>query len=420
MTAPTTTDPSQPQGASRAAVGFIFVTVLLDMLAFGVIIPVLPNLVKTFQGGDTVAAANTLGVFNTMWAAMQFVCAPIIGSLSDRFGRRKVILGSNFGLGADFVLMAMAPNLTWLFVGRVLSGMTSASFATAGAYIADVTPPAQRAAKFGMLGAAFGIGFICGPALGGFLASFNLRAPFWVGAGLCLANALYGMFVLPESLPKERRMAFSWKRANPIGSLKLLSRHHELIGLASVMLLYFIAHNSLPAVFVLYADYRYAWGEQTVGYVLAGVGVCSMIVQMGLVGKVVGWFGERRTLCTGLLFGATAFAIYGIAPTGMVFLLGIPFGALMGIVGPAMGSLMSRRVSHSEQGQLQGANGSIMAIAGMLAPALFTQVFAYGIRPSQTFHMPGAPYLVASAIVVVSCGVAWVVTRPRESAATAA
>lgn len=404
--------PPAPPPATRAAVGFIFVTVLLDMLAFGVIIPVMPNLVITFTGGDHVGAANALGVFNTVWAAMQFICAPIIGSLSDRFGRRPVILGSITGLGADFVLMALAPSLPWLFVGRVLSGMTSASFPTAAAYIADVTPPAQRAARFGMIGAAFGIGFIVGPALGGWLGGYHLRAPFWVAAGLCLANALYGLFVLPESLPRERRMPFSWKRANPIGSLKLLSRHHELYGLAAVMLLYFVAHNSLPSMFVLYANYRYAWDERTVGWVLAIVGVCSMIVQVRLVGKVVGWFGERRTLSAGLLFGAVAFAIYGVAPKGWMFLLGIPFGALMGIVGPAMGALMSRRVTASEQGQLQGANGSIMAIAGMVAPALFTQIFAFGINPERAFHLPGAPYLLASLLAVLSCGVALRVTRP--------
>ena len=404
-----------PREASRAAFGFIFVTVLLDMLAFGIIIPVLPKLVMQFQGGNPSSAAHVLGVFGTVWAAMQFVCAPIIGSLSDRFGRRPVILASIAGLGADFVLMAVAPTLTWLFIGRVLSGMTAASFSTAGAYIADVTPPEKRAAKFGMLGAAFGIGFIVGPAAGGFLGAYHLRAPFWVSAALAFTNAVYGVFVLPESLPRERRTAFRWRRANPLGSLKLLRSHHELFGLAMVLLLYFLAHNSLPTMFVLYADYRYHWNERTVGAVLALVGVCSMVVQAGLVGRVVGWFGERLTLCVGLIFGATAYGVYGAAATGMLFLLGVPFGSLMGIVSPAMQSLMSRRVSPSEQGQLQGANGSIMAISGLIAPTLFTQAFALGISPSRGWNLPGAPYLVASALALAACVVAWWVTRPRAS-----
>jgi DHA1 family tetracycline resistance protein-like MFS transporter len=403
----------------KAAFGFIFVTVLLDMLAFGIVIPVLPKLIMEFQGGDPAGAAHALGIFGTVWAAMQFVCAPIIGSLSDRFGRRPVILASIAGLGADFVLMAMAPTLGWLFVGRILSGMTSASFPTAAAYIADVTPPEKRAQRFGYLGAAFGLGFIVGPALGGFLGAYHLRLPFWVSAALCIANAIYGLLVLPESLPRERRMEFSWSRANPLGSFKLLSRHHELLGLAMVLFLYFLAHNSLPTMFVLYADYRYGWNERTVGGVLALVGVASMLVQAGIVGRVVAWFGERRTLAFGLLFGAAAYAIYGLAPAGAMFLMGIPLGALMGIVNPAMGALMTRRVTASEQGQLQGANGSIMAVAGMIAPTLFTLSFATGISPERGWTLPGAPYLLAAALMVASWVLALRVTRHASAASPA-
>ena len=229
----------------RAAFAFVFITVLLDMFALGVIIPVLPNLIEDFMGGNTAKAATIYGIFGTVWALMQFICSPILGTLSDRFGRRKVILLSNVGLGLDYVLMALAPTIGWLFVGRVISGITAASVSTAGAYIADVTPPEQRAAKFGLLGAAFGFGFVVGPALGGVLGDIDPRLPFWVAAGFSLANAMYGLFVLPESLPVEKRSAFSWRKANPIGALRLLRSHRELWGLASVGFLSNLAHVDL-------------------------------------------------------------------------------------------------------------------------------------------------------------------------------
>ena len=251
--------PSQPGGKShgRAAFAFIFITVALDMVALGIIIPVLPRLIVQFEHGDMAKAATQAGIFAFIWAAMQFIFAPVMGSLSDRFGRRPVVLLSNFGLGCDYVLMALAPTLSWLFIGRVISGITAASIPTANAYIADVTPEEKRAAKFGMLGAAFGLGFIIGPAVGGFLGGYGLRYPFWASAILSFANALYGLFVLPESLPKERRSAFSVKRANPLGALKLLRSHPQLAGLAVATFLYNNAHESLPSMYVLYTDYRY-------------------------------------------------------------------------------------------------------------------------------------------------------------------
>lgn len=381
------------------------------MMALGIIIPVLPKLILNFQGGNATSAAHTLGVFGTVWAAMQFICAPILGSLSDRFGRRPVLLLSMTGLGIDYVFMALAPTLRLLFVGRVISGMTTSSFSTASAYVADCTPPEKRAGRFGLLGAAFGAGFILGPALGGFLGGINLRAPFWASAALSLANALYGLFVLPESLPLVRRSHFDWRKANPIGSLVLLKSHGELLGIAGVYFLYILAHNSLPSMFVLYADYRYAWDGRTVGLVLSLVGVASMLVQGGLVGRVVRWFGERRTLLLGLFFGGSAFAIYGWAPRGALFLIGIPFGSLMGIVSPAVQTFMTRRVGPTEQGKLQGANGSVMGIAGMIAPTLFTQVFAFGVAPTHSVLIPGAPYLLASALCLMAIVTAAWVTR---------
>jgi len=248
----------QPAGKPRrAAVAFILVTIALDMLALGMIIPVLPKLVERFMGGDTARAAEIFGAFTTVWALMQFLFSPLLGALSDRYGRRPVILLSNLGLGLDYIVMALAPTLMWLFVGRVISGITAASISTAQAYIADVTPPDRRAASYGLLGGAFGLGFILGPALGGLLGAIEPRLPFWAAAAFSLANAAYGLFVLPESLALDHRSGFSWRRANPVGSLLLLRSHPELSGLASANFFANLAHVVLPTVFVLYAGYRY-------------------------------------------------------------------------------------------------------------------------------------------------------------------
>src|SRR5262245_65236885 len=265
------------------------------------------------MGGDTARAAEIFGLFGTVWALMQFIFSPLLGALSDRFGRRPVILLSCLGLGLDYILMALAPTLWWLFVGRVISGITAASFATAGAYIADVTPPEKRAASFGMIGAAWGLGFIMGPALGGLLGVVNPRLPFWVAAGLTLLNALYGLFVLPESLAPENRKGFSLRRANPVGSLVLLRSHPELLGLSSVNFTYMLAHQVLPSVFVLYTSFRYGWSERATGLSLAFIGVFNIIVQAGLVKRIVARFGERRALLAGLLCGGAGSAIYGLA-----------------------------------------------------------------------------------------------------------
>jgi DHA1 family tetracycline resistance protein-like MFS transporter len=397
--------------AGRAALSFIFITVVLDMLALGMIIPVLPRLVKDFSGGDTARASVIYGVFGTAWALMQFVAAPVLGVLSDRWGRRPVVLISNFGLGLDYVLMALAPNLTWLFIGRIISGITAASVPAATAYIADVTPAEKRAGAFGMLGAAFGMGFVIGPAAGGLLGNISPRLPFWVAAGLSLVNALYGLFVLPESLGKEHRCAFSWKRANPLGSLKLLNSHPELFGLASANFLSFLAHEVLPSTFVLYATYRYAWNQRDVGLCLGAVGICFGLVQGALVRPIVGRLGERKALWLGLTFGVAGFAAYGLAPTGSWFLMAVPIMALWGLAGPAAQGLMSQRVGVSEQGQLQGANGSLRGISGLIGPLLFTGIFSAFISPHSNGTMPGAPFLLASLFLVFALLIAWRVTK---------
>lgn len=395
----------------KATLAFIFVVVLLDMLALGIVIPVLPKLVERLAAGDTARAAEVYGVFGTAWALMQFLAMPVLGALSDRYGRRPVILLSCLGLGLDHVLMALAPNLAWLFVGRLISGITAANISTAYAYIADVTPPKERAGAFGMMGMAFGVGFVLGPAAGGLLGGFDPRLPFWVAAALSLANACYGWFVLPESLAPERRGPVSWAKANPVGALTLLRSQPRLFGLAAANFLSQLAHVVLPSVTVLYAGYRYSWDETAVGLMLAGVGVCSVIVQGGLVRPAVARFGERRALLCGLAFGAAGFAIYGVATTGPVFLIGVPVMALWGLTSPAVQALMTRRVGPAEQGRLQGATASLQAIAGLIGPGIFTQTFAAFIGSRAEWHMPGAPFYVAALLLTASFAVALRATR---------
>lgn len=383
----------------RAAFAFIFVTVALDMLALGVMVPVLPRLVVQLEGGNLAAAARASGVFGVAWAAAQLFAAPVLGGLSDRFGRRPVILLSNLGLALDYLLMALAPSLPWLFVGRVISGVTSASFPTAGAYVADVTPEAERAARFGLLGAAFGLGFVVGPAVGGVLGEIDLRLPFYVATALSLSNFAYGLFVLPESLPPERRAPFRWRHANPLGSLRFLREREGMLGFAVASACGYLAHEALPSVFVLYATSRYGWDDGTVGMVLAGVGIASTVVSAALVGPAVRRLGERRAVLTGLTLGTAGFLAYGLAPTGVSFCLGVPLTALWGLGGPAMSAIMSRRAGPAAQGQLQGALGSLHGVTGLVAPLLFTQVLAATFGADAPLPLPGAPFLLAAALL---------------------
>jgi MFS transporter, DHA1 family, tetracycline resistance protein len=397
---------AQMPPARNAAAAFIFVTILLDMLALGLIIPVLPKLVESFVDNNTASAARIFGLFGTAWALMQFLFSPILGALSDRFGRRPVVLLSNFGLALDYVLMALAPSLTWLFIGRVISGITSASISTAFAYIADVTPPERRAAVFGKIGAAFGAGFILGPALGGLLGGMDPRLPFWIAAGLSFTNTLYGWLILPESLPSERRSPFRWKSANPLGALHLLRSNRILAGLSLANFFAQTAHVVLPSTFVLYATYRYGWGTATVGLTLALVGVCSMVVQGAGVGPIVKRIGERRALLVGLASGALGFLIYGVASTGELFWLGIPVMSLWGIAGAAIQALTTQMVAPDRQGQLQGATNSVQSVSQLVGPFLFTLTFAWFISDSAPWKLPGAPFLLAAALLVLALAIA--------------
>ena len=396
----------------RAALAFIFVTVLIDILSFGLIIPVLPQLLKQFMGGDISRATVWHGLFATAFMVMQFFSSPIQGALSDRFGRRPIILVSNLGLAVDFLIMAIAQTLPLLFIGRLLSGITSASFSTANAYVADVTPPEKRAAAFGKLGMAFGLGFTFAPVVGGLLGDINIRLPFYVAAGLGFANFCYGYFVLPESLaPEHRSERFQWRRANPVASLKLLRGHPELFGLASVVFLMAVAHLVYPTTFVLYADYRFGWGLRMVSITLAIVGVLTIIVQGGLIGRIVKALGERHALMFGLVCGTLGFFFYGLAPNGYWFWAAMPLAALWGVVNPAAQAIMTRHVTPQEQGRLQGAVGSLNSIAGIIAPTLFTQTLAAVAQAHVHTFWAGATFWLAAAMVGIGGIVAWRVTR---------
>lgn len=410
------TSPIQSPQPRRAAIIFVFITALLDVMALGVILPVLPGLVGSFLDGDPARTAHMVGLFGTAFAAMQFLFSPFIGALSDRFGRRPVLLLSCFGLGVDYLLMAVAPGLGWLLVGRVIAGITAASFTTASAYIADVTPAEKRAGAFGMLGAAFGLGFILGPVTGGVLGGIAPRLPFWVAAGLSLLNALYGLFVLPESLPKDRRNSFSWARANPVGGLKVLAARPGLLGLGGAMWFYYLAHESLSAIFVLYVADRYDWGPREVGYTLAAVGVCNALVQGGLVGRVVKKLGARLAMAMGLTFGALGFFAFGSAPTGGYFLIGVPLLALWGFAGPAAQGLMSARMPGTEQGLLQGVLVSIRGTTGMLGPLLFTAVLARSVGGAAVLPR-GSAFDLAGVFLILAALVGLAVTARKTAQA---
>lgn len=396
--------PAKPP-KDRAAFSFIFITVLLDMVALGMVVPVLPRVILGFVDGDASQAAHIVGALGAAWATMQFVSMPVMGALSDRFGRRPVILLSNFGLAAAYALVAIAPNLIWVAFARLLSGASAASVSTANAYIADVTPPDQRAARFGMLGAAFGAGFVLGPALGGLLGASDPRLPYYAAALFSLANGLYGLFVLPESLKPENRRPFSWSRANPVGTLRFFTARPALGGIALMRFLEGLAQVVLPSTFVLYAAHRYGWDTQQVGLTLATVGVASVLVNVLVVRRVVAAFGERRALLAGLAFGATGFCIYGLAWRGELFWLGIPFASLWAMAGAGVQAIATRKVDPGEQGQLQGALAAVMGVSGMVGPLVFTTVFALGVEGRLGVDLPGAPFLLASALV----GCAWLI-----------
>ncbi len=434
-----TTPDLPPEGhvrIRRAAFAFILVTVLLDVCSLGIVIPVWPALITGFTH-SAVGAGWWVGISGTTWALMQFFFQPVAGALSDRFGRRPIILASNLGTGFDYLIMAFSPTLWFLLIGRLVAGLTSASISTAFAYIADVTEPQKRAARFGLLGAMFGLGFSLGPGMGAVLGDpRNLlsipgtdwvlhggpRVPFMIAGALSLLNFLYGALVLPESLPKERRDKFRWRRANPIGAFELLKSHVDLLPLATVQLMAQFAHFVLQTVFTLYAFARYHFGPNEIGATMVAIGVCATVVQGGLTGPIVKRIGERNAIILGLSFGAIAFAIYGLAPSWQTFAIGIPIMSLWGVAGPSTQSLMSRRVSPQEQGKLQGATQGMTSVAGIFAPALYGSLFAIFNDQLKSLNLPGFPFFVASGFLVCALLIALGAARDargREAVAAA-
>ena len=386
----------------KPALGFIFITLVLLVLGFGIIIPVLPKLIVEFEGGSFAEGSNSYGWLVSVFAVMQFITSPILGSLSDRFGRRKIILLALAGSAIDYVIMGLAPSLAWLFVARVISGMTAGSLATCNAYIADVTPPEKRAHGFGLVGAAFGLGFVIGPAIGGLLGQVNIRLPFFVAAGCVGANWLYGAFVLPESLPVGSRRPFSWKRANPVGSLLALRRFRGVFDLALMHFIFMFGNSMLQSIWVLYTGYRYHWTTIEVGLSLTLIGVMAIIVQGGLVRRIIAWTGERRGLVIGLVISALVMAAYGTATRGWMIYWLVVLGAWGGIAGPSAQSLITRHVPANEQGAVQGSLSGLTSLAGIGAPILAAWSFGKCIP-----GLPGIAFYEASVLIVVALALAF-------------
>jgi MFS transporter, DHA1 family, tetracycline resistance protein len=395
-----------------AAFGFIFASAAMNAISFGLMIPVLPNLVKYFVAGDTARAAVWTMVFGVTWGCMQFLWGPVLGSLSDRFGRRPVLLISIFGLGVDFLFMAFAPSIWWLLVGRVLNGLTAASFSTANAYVADVTPPQDRARRFGMMGSAFSFGFLIGPVIGGGLALINLRLPFMVAAALALANGLYGFFILPESLPPERRMAkFEWLKSNPIASLGFIRAHGSMTGLSSIYFLFMMSQSVWPNVFVLYAGYRFHWSTLIIGSMLMINGGLGIVVQVLLVGPIVKRIGERGAVLVGATCGVIAMVVAGLADQGWIYMCCIPFAAASNLLQAGLMALMTQRVGPTEQGRLQGANQSLQGVTSVIGPLLYGGTFAWAVHNDATLHQPGLPVLIAAGLLAAALAVGLRVAR---------
>jgi DHA1 family tetracycline resistance protein-like MFS transporter len=423
-------------GIRKAAFAFILITVLLDVMSLGIVIPVWPKLITGFTG-SFANAGWWVGISGTTWAVMQFFCQPIIGALSDKIGRRPVILASNLGTGVDWFFMAFSPTLPLLLVGRMISGATSATIGTAFAYIADVTAPEKRAQRFGLIGAIFGLGFFFGPFLGGFFgdARHSLtipgtdwvfqggpRVPFMIAGAFSLINFVYGYFVLPESLSKDRRDRFRWSRANPVGALALLRSHADLLPLAFVNFLAQLAHMGLQTVFTLHAAAKFRWEPEQIGYAMMTMGVCAMIVQGALVGPVVKLLGERRAIFLGLTFGAIGFSIYALAPTWQIFMAGVPLMSMWGFAGPPVQSIMTRRVGVNEQGKLQGANQGVTSIAAIFGPGLYGTLYALFNGKLAYLGLPGFPFLVSSGFLLLAFIMAFVAAkdaRAREAVAAA-
>jgi DHA1 family tetracycline resistance protein-like MFS transporter len=386
----------------KAALSFIFVTVLVDVIGFGIIIPVMPALIQELIGGDISTASAYGGWLMFAYAIMQFVCAPILGNLSDRYGRRPVLLFSLLGFGIDYIFLALAPSIAWLFVGRVIAGITGASFTTASAYVADISAPDKRAQNFGMIGAAFGLGFIAGPLIGGLLGQFGSRVPFIAAAVLTLLNWLYGYFVLPESLSPEKRRPFDWKRANPVGSLVQLRKYPAISGLVVSLTLVYIAAHAVQSTWSYYGIGKLGWDEKMVGYSLAFIGFMIALVQGGLIRIIIPKLGQERSLYIGLFLFSIGMVLFAFASTTWMMFLFTFVYCLGGIAGPSIQGIISGHVPPNEQGELQGALTSLMSATSIFGPPLMTGLFARFTRPSAPLHFPGAPFIMGAILLLIS------------------
>ena len=388
--------------ARKPALSFIFITLLIDVIGFGIIIPVVPKLIMELTGGGMSDASVYGGWLMFAFAAMQFVFSPILGGLSDQFGRRPVILISLFGFGLDYILVALAPSIGWLFVGRIFAGITGASFTTASAYIADVSTPEKRAQNFGMIGAAFGLGFIIGPVIGGILGQYGARVPFYAAAGVTLLNWLYGYFVLPESLSKENRRPFDWKRANPIGSLMHLRKYPVISGLVISLVCIYVAAHAVQSTWSYFTMEKLKWDETMVGYSLGVVGILVSLVQGLLIRYTTPLFGPKKSVYIGLALYTLGLILFAFASQSwLMFVFLVPY-CLGGVAGPALQALMSNQVPANEQGELQGALTSLISVTSIVGPPLMTGLFAFYTKPTALVYFPGAPFLAGAVFMLVS------------------
>ncbi len=398
----------------KAAIGFIFITLLIDVMGWGLIIPVMPDLIAQLKNVSVNEASPYGAWLLSVYAITQFLFAPVIGNLSDRFGRRPVLLGSLLGFGIDYLFLALAPTYSWLFLGRIIAGITGASFTTASAYIADISTEETRAKNFGMIGAAFGLGFVIGPALGGLLAGFGLRAPFYAAAGLCLLNALYGFFVLPESLAKEHRRPFQWKRANPLGALRLLRRYPAIGGLAITFFLIYLAVQAVQGNWNFFTIYRFQWSEKMVGISLAVVGLLVGLVQGGLTRVVNPRLGNEKSIYVGLLLYTLGLVLFAFATEGwMMFAFLVPY-CLGGISGPAIQSTLAGHVPPSEQGELQGALTSLMSLTTIIGPPIMNNLFYHFTKVGAPVHFPGISFLLAAVLMFISVLISYYVLQKEK------
>jgi MFS transporter, DHA1 family, tetracycline resistance protein len=406
--------------ASRSAILFIFITILVDTIGFGLIMPTLPELLMELGDVDLGDAARINGWLAFVYAVTQFFFAPVLGNLSDRFGRRPVLLFSLTALGIDYLVMGLSEWIGVLFLGRLIAGAAGASFTTGYAYIADLSLPEKRAQNFGLMGAAFGGGFIIGPAIGGLLGELGPRVPFFAAAALSLANVMFGYFVLPESLARESRRPFEWKRANPLGTLLQMRKYPAVLGIAAVMFLWQIAHQVLPATWSFYTMYRFGWSEAAVGASLAFAGVVIVLGQGLLVRKLIPWLGgERRAAILGLLFGAMVYAGYAFATEGWMMYAWMLGWGIAALAYPSMNALMSRQVPASAQGELQGGIASIYSLSAIVGPPVMAQLFGHFSSGEASVHFPGAPYLAAALLVLTGIALLMRATGPAGVAATA-